>query len=781
MTLSSWLKRSRPGVAALVVVLVGLSAGWADEPKLGPKKAEDAKKLSQLAQDLEKNKTNVANWLRTTLGFSPELNGFPLDAHTYFDLPDVVKLQAAYDARESAQADTGAILLELMNKRLELDILQKKEDSKKEEQKKLAEDIIALFKKLNPNFKLDDSQTMLVKFVFKPLPKRPILPENDQQRLAVLAQYLEQARNGGPSEALIHYFGVTADAAHLLLWESGTVQRAFEGALLQHEEKERTAFLETVVKRANEDALKRKDRALERTAILWSKAPQKEPGDDDLPPVTPPRAAKIPDAPAPVLTPEKRADIYKKDIAKAVSLKPAEVRKRADNPTGIFFASELRADPALPKPASVEYTPGSDATNGKLTIAFADGSKRTLAPVQAEDAWVAYEMTYGSAAAKAGDGIELLVLDGPHSYFEVKDNKLLTAHRREVIVNPALLDTNLGLACVRIDGMPRTRQWLLDEIAADPAWSHLTKEQAARRRQVLEQEADWLFDPWTNLARKYGAHSSVFRVTDVPLFLSGGDGVLLVERDDPEHHWSDPLRRRTFIEAEVVIQRYTQLGRPAGAVKRPEYYQPEAYKLMAELVPVSVELQRINNFAAVLGVVRWAKGADAKFTAPAKPKDGPRVPEAVAIFPERIIPLQGHSKDEVLKQETAKLDAELKKLAENAKVKEFEEVCAKVLNTDDDEARAKLAEKADELARSSAEVRLLEDLVEAKYTEILLIGRKMMANDDKKPDLEAEKKRLIPLLRKLDKLKEESPAEFLIGASLLDRYLKRLEEQGKVD
>ena len=89
---------------------------------------------------------------------------------------------------------------------------------------------------------------------------------------------------GGPSAALVHYFGLSADAAHLLLWESGSAQRAFERAFAQHDEKDRAKFLETVIARVNEDALKRKDRALERTALLWSKPPKKEPGDDDLPP-----------------------------------------------------------------------------------------------------------------------------------------------------------------------------------------------------------------------------------------------------------------------------------------------------------------------------------------------------------------------------------------------------------------------------------------------------------------------------------------------------------------
>src|SRR5581483_3342723 len=274
----------------------------------------------------------------------------------------------------------------------------------------------------------------------------------------------------------------------------------------------------------------------------------------DLPPATPVRAAKIGDVPKPVQTPDKRADLYKKELARAVSLKPAEVRKRADNPTGIFYASDLRADPALPKPTNVEYTPGSDAINGKLTVTFADGSKRTLAPVHAEEAYVAYEMAYGAAAAKPGDGIELLVLDGPLSYYEVKDNKLETIPRRDVIANPALLGTELAQVCVRIEGMPEMRQWLLDEIKADPVWGQLGKDEAARRRQVLEQEAEWLFDPWTNLSRKYGPHSSVFRLTDVPLYLRGDGGALVGERDDPDKRWSDPLHRRTFIEAELLIQ-----------------------------------------------------------------------------------------------------------------------------------------------------------------------------------------------------------------------------------
>jgi hypothetical protein len=778
-----WPKRCRLRVVALslLVLSIGLSAAGAAEPAFGPKKAADAEKLNRLAKDLDKHGINVPQWLRTTLGFSPELDGFPVDAHVYFDLPDVVKLQAAYQARENTKANSGVVLLDLLSKRLALEQLNKKTGDLKEAdlaaKTKLAEEFVQLFKELTPDFKLDNPQTQLVKFTFKPAPERPQLPEADRQRLVVLAQFLEQSRNGGPSDALKHYFALDAGAAYALLWESGTLQRAFERALVQKQEQE-PKFLDSLIQRVNEDALKRKERTLERTAILWSKAPHKAPGDDELPAVAPP-GPKFPDVPAPLRTAEKRAEEYRKDNEKGGSLKPADVRKRLSSPSGIYLAGEVRADKALPKPTGIEYIPGSNVANGKLTFTFADSSKRTLAPVHAEDAWIAYEMVYGASAAKSGDGIPLLSLDGTLSYFEVKDGKLIQAGRREITVHPALLDRELGQACVRLDGLPSTHQWLLDEISAAPVWDHFDKEQAARRRQTLQRTADWVFDPWTNLDRKYGPYSSVVRMVDVPLVLHDHDGTLLVERADPAGLWSEPLRRQTFLEVDLVVQKYSKLGRLAGEVQRPEPYRAETYKLIAELLPLSAELQRLNNFAAVLAVVRWAKAADASFTAPAKPKEGSRTPEAVAVFPEKMIALPGHSSKEVLKQETAKLDAELKKLGETEAIKKFQSVCGKLLKAEDKDAVEKLAKQLVEVSQGSAEARLFEELVEAKYAQLLTADREPLGN--KKPDLDAENKRLRPLVKKLAELQEESPGEFLMGRNIILRYLKRLQEQTDID
>jgi hypothetical protein len=784
MNASIGRKRTGPGAAALGFILLSFvaPAGRAAEPALAPKKAEDDRKLTQLAKELEANAVNVPQWLRTTVGFAPDLGGFPAAAHVYFDLPDVVKLRAAYQGIENAKADDGAVLLDLLNKRLELEKLDKKGDKLTEEERaaglQLAADMILLLTKLNPGFKASDVRTLQIKFAFPPAPERPKLTDEDRNRLAVLTQHLEQSRNGGPVAALKRYFDLDADAAHTLLWESGTFQLAFERAFAGKQTKE-PKFLEQLVTRVNESALKNKDHTIERTAILWAKAPEKRPGDDDLPALTPQRGLKLPDAPKPVRGADQRAEDYRKDNAGAASLKPADVRKTVGNPTGIFFAAEARADGALPKPAALEYTPGANAADGKLTVTFGDGSKRTLAPVHAEDIWVAFEMIYGKSAAKPGDGVPLLVLDGPHSYFEVKDGKLLRGRRREVTLHPSLLDRELALACVRIDGLPRSRQWLLDEIDADPAWGHFDKDEAARRKQALRHAADWVFDPWTNLARTFGPHSSVFRVTDVPLLIRGGDGTLVVERDDPAHRWSEPLRRSTFIEADLIIQKYSDLGRKAGEVKRPANYQAEAYQLMAELLPTSAELQRLNNFAAVLAVVRWAKAGDAKFAAPAKPKAGPRTPEAVAVYPDKVVPLPGGSKDEVLKQEVAKLDATLKDLAEKDAIKKLQKLCAKVIEAEDKETIEKLAKEVTELTQSAPEVRLFEELVEAKYVEILTINHSTPPG--KNPDFEAEKRRLRPLVQKLTDLAEESPAEYFLGLNLVERFLKRLADQTQID
>src|SRR5262249_50065211 len=153
--------------------------------------------------------------------------------------------------------------------RLELEKLDKKGDKLTDEERaagvKLAEQMIELLKKLNPDFKVNDVRTLQIKFAFTPAPERPKLSDEDRNRLAVLTQYLEQSRNGGPVAALKCYFDLDADAAHTLLWESGTFQLAFERAFADKLARE-PKFLEQLVARVNENALKNKDRIIERTA-----------------------------------------------------------------------------------------------------------------------------------------------------------------------------------------------------------------------------------------------------------------------------------------------------------------------------------------------------------------------------------------------------------------------------------------------------------------------------------------------------------------------------------
>src|SRR5262249_43447460 len=145
MNALTWRKLLGPGAAALSFILLSFvaPAGRAAEPALAPKKAEDDRKLTQLAKDLEANAVNVPQWLRTTVGFAPDRGGCPAEAHVYFDLPDVVKLRAAYQAIETAKADSGAVLLDLLGKRLELEKLDKKGDKLTDEERaagvKLAE------------------------------------------------------------------------------------------------------------------------------------------------------------------------------------------------------------------------------------------------------------------------------------------------------------------------------------------------------------------------------------------------------------------------------------------------------------------------------------------------------------------------------------------------------------------------------------------------------------------------------------------------------------------
>jgi len=172
----------------------------------------------------------------------------------------------------------------------------------------------------------------------------------------------------------------------------------------------------------------------------------------------------------------------------------------------------------------------------------------------------------------------------------------------------------------------------------------------------MKQMVEWAFDPWRNLDVFYRRQRlSVFRLVDVPLVVKPGvqDSALRVMRDGEDY--DEMLRSRAFISMLLHVQLVKDDSSPKGDAEEVKKFARESYAVMGDLLKASPELQRLNNFAAVLGVVRWAKSKGATFAEPQKPKGGPRTPESLAVFSDLVVPLARVKAEDVRKAEGKRL------------------------------------------------------------------------------------------------------------------------------
>src|SRR5262249_45019100 len=158
-------------------------------------------------------------------------------------------------------------------------------------------------------------------------------------RVAVVARYLNDPRNGGPTEALKRYFGKSTTQAQDLLWRCGSLQLALEVELARGDDAKET--LDDLINRVSPDAKKRKATPLDRVATLRP-APEIKNGDELV--VASKPVPKQPEPPAAVMKAEDRAAEFKKYGDKAGSMKPADVFKRAGYPAGVYYSAAFKSE-----------------------------------------------------------------------------------------------------------------------------------------------------------------------------------------------------------------------------------------------------------------------------------------------------------------------------------------------------------------------------------------------------------------------------------------------------
>lgn len=586
------------------------------------------KALTAAAPYLAKS-SRVATKLLQQIGFNDSV--LPENARRL--LPPVNQIEAAYISAEKKKPGSGEVLLALLSKAL----AQEYESA-------------SLHPALQPYLTRD---VPAGKLEFEPLKPADLEPKNlpkftaeATDALSALARYCE---GGGISvrSVLIEYFGLSPEKANEVIRTWQTVDEILKHGIAPLSEIDRDRAMTRLVGELDssyESAPSVKEFAPWRPkdqadpAALPAPFRWHEPGEPgswdpgfgprrpappgmppekpsgggvgEVPPrVDPPGGKSIrpPVAPAPAEVRERwqgyRAREYKDFVRQSYGGPRAgrfiRVLGSAGGFGGVVFGNKV-IDAELPVPVELTWVPdGAGAAEGKLVCRFGDRSA-TLENVSKEDAYAAHLIVYRGVGkpddenrvepvASIDEAIGLVGIHDAVPYYDCGPEGITHEGRRwKVVMHPALADLRLGWSTLMCDVLPLTGETgvLLRRVAARD------KDAAADLREAFER-------------------GETYKFSDVPLQVNVRDGRLLVQRpEEPGLGANEEVRASAFLT-------FTPYSGGKAVAKDDPYY-----KLIPALTRSSADYERLNNFARVLTVYRWAKFKGLKET-PAPPAPDP--------------------------------------------------------------------------------------------------------------------------------------------------------------
>jgi hypothetical protein len=267
-------------------------------------------------------------------------------------------------------------------------------------------------------------------------------------------------------------------------------------------------------------------------------------------------------------------------------------------------------------------------------------------PVLLEDVYVAYRIIYtheGLPEWSKGQGIGIMSLYDRQDYIDCEVNRPsnLSEYWR-ALLNPALINTDLGQSAEMVDSLPIVHSKFAAMIVGDDA------------PQLKDDVDEWLKTTrgtWKFIDRPMVIGSVGERITirpAAPADLPGDAARFIDVRAFGENPWVALLQS---------LDNSSQSPFTAGFDR-----------LFPQIVRGSHEFSRINGFAPVLALFRWARSSNATVMGPiASPVKIP-TSEALLITKDAILPtkdmtpkkireLDRHNTDKCLSEKTAKLPA----------------------------------------------------------------------------------------------------------------------------
>jgi hypothetical protein len=440
----------------------------------------------------------------------------------------------------------------------------------------------------------------------------PNLTPSVEAAINTLSQYCERGPGGTPQSILQTHFNLSPETTYHILRESSSNAEAFKRAMTYVPEKERAPLIQSLISQLA--------RSFESVNYEPTLRPFFGPqGPEPMSPQSSPRGPRPSIPPGEMGAPrasERYSTFVSENYSTAKSMSFSVMGEVVEGFGGIVFGNSVTADASLPKIVTISFdnTPGTD--RGSLSYHFADGSLLSLHDVLAEDAYAAYHMVYqplgGATPPAPGTGIGLVSLleNTPSFDCDNKARKINESTKFDLVLHPALGDSDLGWAAVMVDALPI--------------------EPGLIRKRVLESklgdnQANAIQNLFISMDTKSFVHN--WKVVDVPMTVAADQGSLIVWNSSPDTSIPVGLRRTAFIEMRPMLKKGFNSG-----------FARDFYQYVPILTKASVDYERVNAFAKVLAVVRLAKTENANFlSAPAVPSKVP-TPDAIKITDQGILP-----------------------------------------------------------------------------------------------------------------------------------------------
>jgi hypothetical protein len=390
-------------------------------------------------------------------------------------------------------------------------------------------------------------------------------PEAGKAMLAI-GKYCDGGTMGGAQGILQHYLDLPPETAFEILRTSNSSANAIQQAMNWVPEQERAPKIRTIVSTLQESY---ESARYEEAFVPFSDRHEWAPRER-----------------RPAVTEAARDGVNYNEYLESNHLKEAGARKfdslKVDPETfgGVVLGN--RVTPELPgKVEVITWLPDADnSSTGRLIAQFVDGTEKEYAPVLREDAYAAHQIVYagvrGAGPIAEGEGVGLIGSFGEVPYFEIGATRIQhEGIRSRIVMHPAIADLDLGWSLMLADVLPRQHARFSSLLGSA---ENAAKLDATGWRPEMD---GWKF-------------------TDVPLTISGQGGRLIVERQGGQ--FPEDLRRSAFF----TLTAFSAYGGKARTT-----FPDVFYPLVPELTHTSHEYDRLNRFAAVLAIFRWAKASGA--------------------------------------------------------------------------------------------------------------------------------------------------------------------------